>query len=128
MPNEEALWLDFDAMPGDDYPQLAALARTFLGGDALGDLEPSAGAPNGQNALQMSDLIADAGGELVLYGEGELNILADGAFSAGASAAAHVTAGGEDVTGFGFLTFASGTTVYFPADLAVHVVDGDVVT
>ncbi|MCB1883513.1 MAG: hypothetical protein KDG89_05875 [Geminicoccaceae bacterium] len=126
MPNEDALRLDFDPMPGDDYPQLADLARSFLGAaDAPADVRP--GASEGGISLQMSDLIADAGGELVLYGQGELNILADGGFSAGASAAAHVTAGGEDVTGFGFIAFASGTTVYFPADLAVHVVGSDTV-
>lgn len=75
--------------------------------------------------LVLADLVPDAGGEIVLRPGG-----LDRRFRLAVSvppvetgrAAPHVTAAGEDVTGFRFVRFAHGPTLYHPADVELELV------
>jgi hypothetical protein len=66
--------------------------------------------------LALSDLVQDAGGEVVLYNDSglrALGLVADEAVVGAGEAGAHVTASGADVTGFKFVSFANGLTLYY---------------
>jgi len=72
-------------------------------------------------SLDLSDLLPDAAGEVVLMGGADvpLSIHAGEAVTATGIADAHITAGGLDVTGLHFYSFESGITLYSPTDLAI---------
>jgi hypothetical protein len=66
--------------------------------------------------LELADLVADANGEIVFFNDSGFRSLAirtDRSVVADGQAGAHVTAAGDDVTGFQFLTFDNGLTLYF---------------
>ena len=65
--------------------------------------------------LDLGDLIADAQGEIVVseVGEAKLTIQAGTAVSASGQAEEHVTQDGFDVTGFNFVTFDNGITLFY---------------
>jgi hypothetical protein len=70
--------------------------------------------------LELADLISDANGEVVIFNDSGFRTLAlrtDAAVVDGGRARRHVTAGGDDVSGFSYVTFDSGVTVYFPEEL-----------
>lgn len=70
--------------------------------------------------LALSDLVGDANGEVVIFndsGSRTLAIRTEAAVVAEGQAAEHVTAAGEDVSGFRYVTFDNGVTVYFPEGL-----------
>jgi hypothetical protein len=70
--------------------------------------------------LSLSDLIGDERGEVVLFNDSEFRAMAlraDVRVVARGLAARHVTAGGENVTGFQFLTFENGVTLYYQKGL-----------
>lgn len=70
--------------------------------------------------LTMADLISDDNGEVVFYNDSGFRSLAlrtDSAVVANGLAAPHVTAGGEDVTGFHYVTFENGLTLYYQEGL-----------
>lgn len=74
--------------------------------------------------LSLSDLISDERGEVVLFNDSEFRTLAlraDVGVVAKGLAARHVTAGGEDVTGFHFVTFENGVTLYYQKGLELIV-------
>jgi hypothetical protein len=74
--------------------------------------------------LAMSDLVADADGEVVFFNDSalrRLTIATDAAVVAEGRAGAHRTAAGQDVTGLHFMTFDNGLTLYYQADLDVVV-------
>lgn len=75
-------------------------------------------------ALAASDLMQDENGEVVLFNDSNLRSLAlmsEADVVAQGEAAHHVTASGEDVSGFKFLTFEDGLTVYYQPQLDVVV-------
>ena len=70
--------------------------------------------------LALADLVGDANGEVVIFNDSGVRTLAlhtGAAVVANGTAQAHVTAGGEDVTGFRYVTFETGVTVYFQEGL-----------
>ncbi len=70
--------------------------------------------------LALADLISDDNGEIVLFNDFGLRSLAlhtDAAVVADGRAPAHVTAAGDDVSGFKFMTFDNGQTLYFEEGL-----------
>jgi len=74
--------------------------------------------------LAMSDLVADANGEIVLFNDSGLRRLAiatDAAVVGDGRSGAHRTATGQDVGGFRFLTFDNGVRLYYDAELDVVV-------
>jgi hypothetical protein len=74
--------------------------------------------------LAMSDLLADANGEIVLFNDSGLRRLAiatDAAVVGDGRAGTHRTATGQDVSGFRFLRFDDGVTLYYQAGLDVVV-------
>ena len=82
------------------------------------------GAMAAEVELAMSDLVADANGEVVFFNDSDLRQLAiatDAAVVADGRAGAHRTAAGQDVTGFRFVTFDNGLTLYYQAGLDVVV-------
>ena len=91
-----------EAAPADD----AGTRRTGDRGEETGaDAE-----------LALSELIADDNGEVVIYNDSGFRTLAiatDAAVVAAGRCEAHVTAAGEDVSGFRFMRFDDGTTLYY---------------
>jgi hypothetical protein len=86
------------------------------GGDAGG---ASAAMP-AEVELAMSDLVGDANGEIVLFNDSGLRRLAiatDAAVVADGRVGAHRTATGQDVSGFRFLAFDNGLTLYYEPEL-----------
>jgi hypothetical protein len=70
--------------------------------------------------LALADLVSDANGEVVIFNDSGFRTLAlhtDAVVVDGGQARHHVTAGGDDVSGFNYVTFDSGVTVYFPQEL-----------
>ena len=64
--------------------------------------------------LQLSDLVPDADGEVVVFNDtaAPIHLTADGTVVASGLADPHVTAAGIDVTGMQFSMLDSGLTVY----------------
>ena len=87
--------------------------------------EPAVGAEaSGADAVEielaLSDLVADANGEVVIFNDSGFRTLAirtTAAVVADGQAQKHVTASGEDVSGFKYVTFDNGVTLYFPEGL-----------
>jgi hypothetical protein len=74
--------------------------------------------------LAMSDLVGDANGEVVFFNDSDLRrllIATDAAVVADGRAGAHRTAAGQDVSGFRFVTFDNGLTLYYQSGLDVVV-------
>jgi hypothetical protein len=88
-------------------------------------VEAEAGATAGAEVeLAVADLVADANGEVVIFNDSGFRTLAlhaDSGVVESGRVATHVTAGGEDVSGFNYITFANGMTVYYPEGLDVSV-------
>ncbi|MGI9498503.1 MAG: hypothetical protein ACR2P3_00570 [Geminicoccaceae bacterium] len=107
-----------NANPADNRPSLADLVRdlTGVGGDDSASLTPPAQAPSSGAELTLSDLISDDNGEIVFFNDGGFRTLSiateTGVVSSG-QAVDHKTATGEDVSGFNYVTFANGLTLYF---------------
>lgn len=106
-------------------------ARAVDGRDALeaetdglaGDLAaPEAGGT--EIEIRLTDLIGDENGETVLYNDSDariFRIVADGGVLAEGRTERHVTAGGADVSGFRYLRFSNGLTIFFAEGLSVVV-------
>jgi hypothetical protein len=70
--------------------------------------------------LTLSELVGDANGEVVIFNDSGFRTLAirtEAAVVADGQAAKHVTASGEDVSGFNYVTFDNGVTLYFQEGL-----------
>lgn len=75
-------------------------------------------------ALALADLVQDANGEIVLFNDSHLRrlaLLTEAGELARGTAPHHVTAAGEDVTGFRYVTFDNGVTLYYQPDLELIV-------
>lgn len=95
-----------------------AMVDLARGDDAgSGDSASETGA---EAELALSDLVGDANGEVVIFNDSGLRTMlvrTEAAVVAEGVAARHVTAGGEDVSGFKYVTFDNGVTLYFPDGL-----------
>lgn len=100
------------------------------------EAEPAAAGPEvawapadgGEIEIRLADLIGDERGEIFLCNDSSarsLNILADASVVASGRAELHVTAGGADVSGFRFIRFDNGLTIYFEESLGLFVRGAD---
>ena len=106
--------------PGRSEPGPTAFERALA--EAAGSSGPAAMAAEVE--LAMADLLADANGEVVFFNDSGLRRLAittDAGVVADGRAGAHRTAAGQDVTGFRFVTFDNGVTLYYQSGLDVLV-------
>lgn len=70
--------------------------------------------------LTMADLVSDDNGEIVFFNDSgfrTLGITTDASVVADGQAGRHVTASGADVSGYKFVTFDNGLTLYFERGL-----------
>jgi hypothetical protein len=78
--------------------------------------------------LAVEELIRDPNGEVVLFNDSQLRSLAlesDTQIVGQGMADEHVTAAGDDVSGYKFISFADGLTLYFDPALDVVVKSGE---
>jgi hypothetical protein len=76
--------------------------------------------------LSLADLVRDAAGEVVLFNDSGLRALALSTSTIAVEdgvAGRHVTAAGEDVSGFRFIAFADGLRLYYQHGLEVIILD-----
>lgn len=79
--------------------------------------------------LRLGDLIEDDNGEVVLFNDSHVASLAletDARMVARGESQGHKTAGGEDVSGFHFMSFDNGLTLYFRESLDLVLVDSSI--
>lgn len=95
-----------------DLERLAADA-SITGATAAGAAEPL--------VLSLEDLLPDTDGEVVVLTEdlGAVNLVTNEALAGQGMAAAHVTAGGLEVDGLHYYSFANGVTLYSDTDLLI---------
>lgn len=112
-----------NANPSDNRPSLADLVRDIVGpndDDAAAGVLPPAAPASAEVELALADLISDDNGEIVFFNDSEfrtLSIETQSSVMSKGQANAHVTAGGEDVSGFSYVTFENGVTLYFEEGL-----------
>jgi hypothetical protein len=80
--------------------------------------------------LELSDLLSDSNGEIVLFNDSHLPALAVRVESppvASGEVGSHVTAAGDDVTGYRFVAFDDGTKLFYQdsMDLVILGANGD---
>jgi hypothetical protein len=78
-----------------------------------------------QVVLTLSELLRDENGEIVLFNDSGFRrvvLEADVRPLARGEAEPHVTAGGVDVSGYHYIAFENGTTLYYPLGLDLEVV------
>ena len=111
------------------------MARTSRSDDERSLAAPPAGqlvgadvaAPAAEVELALADLVADANGAVVFCNDSgfrNLAIRTDSKVVANGQAEAHVTAAGEDVSGFQYLTFDNGLTLFYEEGLHAFVASG----
>lgn len=91
----------------DEVETGAAEAAAEVGGAIAGSAEIE---------LRLADLVGDEGGETVLFNDSRarsLSILTDDGIVGSGRTDRHVTASGADVSGFRFVRFENGLTIYF---------------
>jgi hypothetical protein len=111
-----------NAPPPDKRTSLADLAREFVGtdDDAASAVRPPASKPTAEVELSLEDLISDDNGEIVFFNDSgfrTLSITTQSSVVSNGRASQHSTASGEDVSGFNYVTFANGMTLYFEEGL-----------
>ena len=80
--------------------------------------------------LEFSDLLSDSNGEIVLFNDSHLPVMAVRVESppvASGGVGSHVTAAGDDVTGYRFVAFDDGTKLFYQdsMDLVILGANGD---
>jgi hypothetical protein len=86
--------------------------------DAAIEGETSGGGAEGE--LVLADVVCDVNGEAVVFNDSGWRTLAvrtEAGVAAEGRIQQHVTAGGEDVSGFSYVTFDNGVTLYYPEGL-----------
>ncbi|WP_374376198.1 hypothetical protein [Dongia sp.] len=94
----------------DEASQIGGMADAMMPVDAL--------------TLNLSDLLPDANGEIVILNEGDdpsLNIVTDLRLLESGIAESHVTDGGIDVKGLQYWVFEDGTKLYYSPGLSISV-------
>lgn len=72
--------------------------------------------------LDLSDLVADTNGEVVLFNDsllGSIGIRTNSAVLDSGKSEEHTTASGDDVSGFRYILFENGTKLFYREDLEV---------
>ncbi len=111
-----------NAHPKDENPGLADLARGLIGleDDGQGDPPRPVALPATGIEIALEDLIADDNGEVVLFNDSgfrTLSIRAKALIVDNGQVRNHVTLSGEDVSGFKYVAFDNGLTLYFEEGL-----------
>ncbi len=107
-----------NANPADKRPDLADLVRDLTGvgtTDSGHAAPPASTAPSGAE-LSLADLVSDENGEIVFFNDSgfrTLSIETDAMVVSKGKTSIHSTAAGEDVSGFSYVTFENGLTLYF---------------
>ncbi len=119
--------------PADDAIEFAPFGDLFetdldIDWDSFGEFAAAEPDPAGEVELALSDLISDDNNEVVLTSDPSfetLKLTVDSEVLSSGIAADHVTAGGQDVTGYHYLSFESGLTLYYGdgIDLQIHSTD-----
>ena len=109
---------NLNAKPADPRPNLADLVRdlTGVGVDDREDIIQPVRPQTTGVELSLADLISDDNGEIVFFNDSSFRSLAietDAQVVSRGQATAHRTAAGEDVSGFHYVTFENGLTLYF---------------
>ncbi len=115
-----------NANPTENLSSLADLARDIVG---LDEATPSSArqpivTATSEVEIALDDLISDDNGEIVFFNDSgfrTLSIRTESSIVSNGQANEHSTAGGEDVSGFNFVTFDNGVTLYFEEGLDLHV-------
>ena len=91
--------------------------------------EPEETTPPGSDAgivsLELADLIQDDNGEIVLFNDSHLPAVAlhtDVSPLSEGSMTIHTTAAGEDVSGYRYVAFSNGLTLFYQTDLDLFIV------
>jgi len=111
-----------NANASEKRSSLADLVRDIVGMDdatSTGTPRPVPKAEGGVE-LALEDLISDDNGEIVFFNDGgfrTLSITTGSSVVSNGQANSHATAGGEDVSGFQYVTFDNGTTLYYEEGL-----------
>jgi hypothetical protein len=101
---------------------LAEIARQPIG-EPTGD----AAAPAAEVELALANLVSDDNGEIVFCNDSGFRSLAihtDSQVVGDGRADAHVTAAGDDVSGFNYLKFDNGLTLFYEEGLELIVLGG----
>lgn len=96
-----------------NHPLTAGSAPAPLGGGEVHD-DDGAGV-----VIALADLVRDSNGEVVLFNDSglrSLGLATDARVIDEGEVAHHVTAAGEDVSGFRFTLFEGGLKLFYPAD------------
>lgn len=106
----------------DKHSSLADLARDLIGtGDEAEASAPRAFSPSPSEAeIALDDLVSDDNGEIVFFNDSgfrTLSITTGSSVVSDGQARDHSTAAGEDVSGFNYVTFDNGVTLYFEEGL-----------
>lgn len=107
-----------NANPADNRPNLADLVRDLTGvgtDDRASAAAPIRPVPSGAE-LALSDLVSDDNGEIVFFNDSgfrTLSIETEAEVVSKGQTTEHRTAAGEDVSGFNYVTFGNGLTLYF---------------
>lgn len=113
-----------ELQPGGDEFVVSAIPTIAPADAATIELVPSdrdAAAVDDSLVLELTDLLPDTAGEVVLFFSDGLpvNLRTDEAITGTGIADNHVTATGVDVTGLHFYSFESGITVYSLSDVLI---------
>ena len=111
-----------NANPADQRPSMADLVRDLTDVGIVDENQPAPRVyPSSTGAaLTLEDLISDDNGEIVFFNDGgfeSLSIETGSAVLSSGKAKDHVTAAGDNVDGFNYVTFENGMTLYFEGDL-----------
>ncbi|WGF89661.1 hypothetical protein [Marinivivus vitaminiproducens] len=115
-----------EAISGDDA--LLDLGRAFIAQieaiEADAAALPAVAAGGEGLVLELTDMVSDSNGEIVLHndaGFSELGLHADVPVVGEGVSPPHQTSGGDDVTGYRFVTFEGGLTLYYDSALIIAV-------
>lgn len=77
--------------------------------------------------LELTDLLGDSNGEVVLFNDSHLPALAvraDSQLVASGEVEQHITVAGDDVAGYRYVAFDNGTTLYYQESLDLVILGG----
>lgn len=100
-----------------EQDDLVTLGRELLAGS---EADAAARAEDEALALSLGDLLQDSNGEVVLFNNSGLPVLmlnAEAGVVEEGHSGPHVTAGGDDVSGFRFVSFDNGMTLFYQGGL-----------